>query len=577
MLVANPDTPAGLELENQTTPRPPAGRRGRLRRRLRYLRRARELMLRDLGGLLYEVHRSGGGDVDAHATVLTTKVQRISGLDAEAHALETALASSRPEALVFEPGIGGTCPNCGELFSSAAHFCANCGASVTDLPAPAAPAGQLAMDVEAATPMPSPTVTPLTAPERRRFWHKVVGGRKSGAAAAAGGTTGAEDATEVIEPDGRKPEDAADAPTTETTVADAPVADAPAGETRAEAPAGETPADAPVETGAEPPAGTPAEAPAETGAEPPAETDPPADPAAEAPAAPGADEPARAEQRPHRPHALRAVRRRPARHPEVAVVSTVGTPPTPGQPPEGQQPGVAEPPAATVEPQPQPQQPQQRHCPRCGAAMTDEQEWCLNCGAAVGTRIVAAPGWRVPIIVTALLGIVGAIAIAIAIIQLADDTGQVTENGQVTPTPTAVAPTPTPGAEVTPTPTIPEASGQSTPEPTPSATPSTTPEPTPSSTPGSSGGAIGEWPSGQSGWTVVLASKSSESAARDSAEGFQADGIPDVGLLNSDDYASLNPGYWVVYSGEYDSQSEASAALDGIDAKDAYIRRIDPN
>ena len=260
-------------------------------------------------------------------------------------------------------------------------------------------------------------------------------------------------------------------------------------------------------------------------------------------------------------------------------MSTVGTPQTPGQPPEGQQPGVAEPPAATVQPQPQPQpqQPQGRHCPRCGAAMTDEQEWCLNCGAAVGTRIVPAPGWRVPIIVTALLGIVGAIAIAIAIIQLADDTGQVTENGQVTPTPTAVAPTPTPGAEVTPTPTIPEASGQSTPEPTPSATPSTTPEPTPSSTPDSSGGAIGEWPSGQSGWTVVLASKSSESAARDSAESFQADGIPDVGLLNSDDYASLNPGYWVVFSGQYDSQSEASAALDGVDAKDAYIRRIEPN
>ena len=160
VLVANPDTPAGLALENQTTPRPPAGRRGRLRRRLRYLRRARELMLRDLGGLLYEVHRSGGGNVDAHATVLTTKVQRISGLDAEAHALETALASSRPEALVFEPGIGGTCPNCGELFSSAAHFCANCGASVTDLPAPAAPVGQLAMDVEAATPSPSPPASP---------------------------------------------------------------------------------------------------------------------------------------------------------------------------------------------------------------------------------------------------------------------------------------------------------------------------------------------------------------------------------------------------------------------------------
>ncbi len=255
----------------------------------------------------------------------------------------------------------------------------------------------------------------------------------------------------------------------------------------------------------------------------------------------------------------------------------MSTPENPGQPqPPAGGPAVAEPPAATVQPPPQPQpfqQPQQRHCPRCGAAMTGAQEWCLNCGAAVGTRVVPAPGWRVPIIVTALLGIVGAIAIAIAILELADDTGEVTQTppgaAQVTPTPSAVVPTPTPETGVTPEPTIPEASGETTPEPTP--------EPTPSSTPEPSGGTIGEWPAGQSGWTVVLASKSSESAAEDSADGFLADGIPDVGILQSDDFASLNPGYWVVFSGEYDSQSQASDALDGIDAKDAYIRRIEPN
>ena len=40
---------------------------------------------------------------------------------------------------------------------------------------------------------------------------------------------------------------------------------------------------------------------------------------------------------------------------------------------------------------------------------------------------------------------------------------------------------------------------------------------------------------------------------------------------------SLKPGFWVVFAGQYDSQSEASDALDGVDAKDAYIRRIDPN
>ena len=251
VLVATPGTPAGLELENQTTPRAPSGRRGRLRRRLRYLRRARELMLRDLGGLLYEVHRSGGGNIDAHATVLTTKVQRISGLDAEAHALETALASPRPDALIFEPGIGGTCPNCGELFSSDAHFCANCGASVTDLPqAPPAPVAQLTMDVDAATP--APVVAPLTPPDRRRFWQRVAGNRRTGAPADA--APGAEGATQVLDPAAQAESPAttpalpATGPRTEPPAAgDAPAddagrvepADAPQGEA---APGGDAPA-----------------------------------------------------------------------------------------------------------------------------------------------------------------------------------------------------------------------------------------------------------------------------------------------------------------------------------------------
>ena len=166
-------------LENQTTPRPPAGRRGRLRRRLRYLRRARELMLRDLGGLaLRDPPQRRRGHRRARDRSLTGKVERIRGLDAESHALETALGSPRGEAVVFEPGIGGTCPNCGELFSSAAHFCADCGASVTNLPDPAAPVGQLAMDVEAA-PDAGADDRPAHAPERRTVLAQVVGERGS--------------------------------------------------------------------------------------------------------------------------------------------------------------------------------------------------------------------------------------------------------------------------------------------------------------------------------------------------------------------------------------------------------------
>jgi len=188
-----------------------------------------------------------------------------------------------------------------------------------------------------------------------------------------------------------------------------------------------------------------------------------------------------------------------------------------------------------------------RTCPRCGAAMTEEQEWCLRCGAAVGTRIATAQGWRVPLVLTGLLVVLAAVAIAIAIIQLADDTDEVPADASVTPTPSAVQ----------------------TPPPTPSATP----PPPPTSTP-DSGGSVAEWPAGTDGWTVVLASKSSEDAARDSAESFSSEGIPDVGILNSDDFNSLKSGFWVVYSGEFDSQAEAAEALDDVDAPDAYIRRI---
>ena len=121
-----PEGPACLD-PAEAAARPPAGRRSRLRRRLRYLRRARELMLRDLGGLVYEVHRTGGGDMPAHANLLATKIERLATLDAEAHALEAVLAAPREQIALFEPGVGGTCDACGELYGSDARFCSRCG------------------------------------------------------------------------------------------------------------------------------------------------------------------------------------------------------------------------------------------------------------------------------------------------------------------------------------------------------------------------------------------------------------------------------------------------------------------
>jgi hypothetical protein len=231
---------------------------------------------------------------------------------------------------------------------------------------------------------------------------------------------------------------------------------------------------------------------------------------------------------------------------------------------------------------PPPEQSTGRHCPRCGASMTDEQEWCLHCGAAVGTRVVAAPGWRTPIVVAGVILALAAIAVAVAIVQLADDTERVAQtpgavNAAPTPAPGAApSPAATPNPAVTPTPTIPGASGQTTPSPTPSATATASPTSTPDAG-STSGSGDAKWPAGKTGWTVVLASDTSESDARDKAKTFAGSGISGVGVLKSDDFSSLKPGFWVVFAGRYDGQSQASDALDGIDAKDAYIRRIVPS
>jgi hypothetical protein len=129
-LAAYRDLPAGLdpdELRREIDTK----RRGRVRRRLRYLERARHLLLRDLGGLVYELQRSGGRPEGEQALV-DAKVRRLLGLDAEARGLRDLLGSEPGETVLREPGIGGACPRCGELFASEANFCASCGLPVSE-------------------------------------------------------------------------------------------------------------------------------------------------------------------------------------------------------------------------------------------------------------------------------------------------------------------------------------------------------------------------------------------------------------------------------------------------------------
>jgi hypothetical protein len=123
------DLPAGIDpSELAAAPAASAGR-GRLRRRLRYLRRVRELLLRDLGGFVFEVQRTTGGDPqDAHRRLIESKAGRIAALDTEIRGLEGRLAEPHESTVLREAGIGGLCPECGELHGSDAHYCSSCGA-----------------------------------------------------------------------------------------------------------------------------------------------------------------------------------------------------------------------------------------------------------------------------------------------------------------------------------------------------------------------------------------------------------------------------------------------------------------
>jgi uncharacterized NAD-dependent epimerase/dehydratase family protein len=54
-------------------------------------------------------------------------------------------------------------------------------------------------------------------------------------------------------------------------------------------------------------------------------------------------------------------------------------------------------------------------------------------------------------------------------------------------------------------------------------------------------------------------------------------GLKDVGVLVSAQYSSLHPGYFVVFSGIYGTQAQATAAVSSAHAKgfpDAYQTRV---
>jgi len=156
---AGSEVPAGQDpaAAGATTAR----ERGVMRRRVRRLRRVREVLLHELGALVFEMERRGR----RREALLRRKVDQLRVVDDEAAGLAAALGGDRSLFEIVSAGIVGACRTCGTLVSTDARFCSNCATPVSaqaerSVPVAAAtPPAAAAPGGEAGTPADSPPAT----------------------------------------------------------------------------------------------------------------------------------------------------------------------------------------------------------------------------------------------------------------------------------------------------------------------------------------------------------------------------------------------------------------------------------
>jgi cell division septation protein DedD len=214
-------------------------------------------------------------------------------------------------------------------------------------------------------------------------------------------------------------------------------------------------------------------------------------------------------------------------------------------------------------------------CPRCGTAYAPGQEYCLECGL----RLPAEPqgvvprlgrAWRQRVawypgdwIWPSLLALVIAALAGLGAAWVSHETGVTAYRDETSPV-AKVTSTIAPPETTTATETAPTATARQPPAPPP---PSAIPK---------------DWPTGQSGWTVILQSlptTNGRAFAIAQARAALHAGVPDVGIIDSANYSSLHPGYYVLFSGVYRSFDDADAGVTSARSHGyprAYVRRITP-
>jgi hypothetical protein len=221
-----------------------------------------------------------------------------------------------------------------------------------------------------------------------------------------------------------------------------------------------------------------------------------------------------------------------------------------------------------------------RKCPRCGAHREQDQRYCLECGLALPSvdgrvpalrrRWLRCFGWYPGdwVWVSLLMLVVAAAGAASAIaVSERRGTGSPTFDAAATVPvrePTTVRAT-TPTVDTSTLPTAPEP-GKRKPRPA-------------KAKPAQQNGRL-VWPRNANGWTIVLVSypkTNGRPSALATAARAAKTGLKQVGILDSSRYASLQPGYFVVFTGIYGGKSDADAAVGTVRQAGfggAYSRQI---
>ena len=256
------------------------------------------------------------------------------------------------------------------------------------------------------------------------------------------------------------------------------------------------------------------------------------------------------------------------------------------RPPDAPEPD--EPPVAEAGP-PEPR------CYRCGNPHDPFQEYCLECGA----RLVPLPGTLTRSTLVqrdssfwfwaAFLGLLAIALVTAGIVLAARDTDAEAGASSSGPAPTTVPIVPpTTGITTGNLPTTVAPPTQSTSVPTfptttvPTFQNTTTGGTTTSgTTTGTTTNADGltQWPANKDGWTIIVASvpkSDGRATAESKAKQAKNKGLPEVGVLDGDSYASLTNGYYAVFSVVADTKSEAQAHLPHAQSfyPGAYVKAV---